>query len=125
MYCCLELKELFCYSCLDVNVLESDRQPESHAPSFYDVQVDVFFAGVAPPSCKSPLLEKCSADTCFTIHTNLTGIRKYTNLHVCTGSCHYHLTIVVLYSFNFFFHLKLVSLAQFSQLIGKEGGGGN
>ena len=65
---------LSCYSCLDVEILETDRSHDS----LYHSLVSVHFGGVDPGSCASSSMSQCSdGEVCFSVNTTAEGVCKY------------------------------------------------
>ena len=59
------IADLQCFSCMDLNILESARTAESPEGPLYDNMVDVLYGGVKPPPCSQPALVTCPAgNTC-------------------------------------------------------------
>ena len=74
-----ELKGRYCYYCLDVAILESDREPENLAKSAYGAVVDIEFGSKSPPSCQNPSYVKCSDEkTCYSFQGEISGKCKFT-----------------------------------------------
>ena len=77
-FCFSELNSRYCYNCLDIAVLESDRQPDNPAKPLYEAVVDVKFDGIYPPSCEHPSYVKCSEEkTCYSFESEISGICKF------------------------------------------------
>ena len=66
---------MLCYSCSDIEILQTNKTEGSEDPPIFDAIVDVMFGGVKPPSCSDPSLVECPlGNECASIRTTANGI---------------------------------------------------
>ena len=70
----LDHSERFCYSCLDINILDYEDHPNASTVHLYDGIVSLAYGGINPSDCGDPELVQCKREeTCFYIDTTVSG----------------------------------------------------
>ena len=70
----LDHGERFCYSCLDVDILDYEDHPNASNVHLYDGIVSFAYGGINPSNCSDPELIRCkTSETCFNIDTTISG----------------------------------------------------
>ena len=65
-----------CYSCLDLDILETTREAHSKVPEFRSSFVDLVYKGDDPGTCENaqPITCPKPSEICVTVHAILSGI---------------------------------------------------